>query len=666
MEYMLNELNTDRLTSSDYSDEYGCNYDPDAVELTSDTFTDCATVTDVPYEECKVLVTFYNSTNGDGWCNNYKWLKTDKVCDWYGVTCSDGHVSGLYLNSEKLIGSIPSELGNLSNLEYLDMEWNSLTGSIPSELGNLSNLGVLSLSGNQLTGSIPSELGNLTNLWFLSLSINQLTGSIPSELGNLTNLWFLYMSRNQLTGSIPSELGNLSNLERLSLYKNQLTGSIPSELGNLSNLEYLNMGWTLLTSSIPSELGNLSKLKWLYLNDNQLTGSIPSELGKLKNLWELLLDNNQLTGSIPSELGKLTELNLLRLDNNQLTGSIPSELGKLTGLYHLRLDNNQLTGSIPSELGNFSNLKYLYLNNNQLCGEIPVNLKTLYAVYRLKLDNNHLTASNSELIKWLDRYNPGWDETQTPCPPRVQFSSCSYSVVENAGQAIITVIRTGDGAVSVEYATNDDAATNPDDYTQSSGTLSWSDGDDADKSFTVNIIDDSETENDETFIVSLGNPTGGIELGKPDTAIVTIRRNDSFCEKVTDIPEKECRTLISLYNSTDGENWVDNTGWNVADNPCDWYGVSCQDGRVRGLALGNNNLKGSISKKLSKLKELESLSLNNNNLNGKIPSSMMKLEKLTELDLNDNCLKTKVSKKLRKWLNKLNPGWGETQTGCLY
>jgi Leucine-rich repeat (LRR) protein len=87
---------------------------------------------------------------------------------------------------------------------------------------------------------------------------------------------------------------------------------------------------------------------------------------------------------------------------------------------------------------------------------------------------------------------------------------------------------------------------------------------------------------------------------------------------------------------------------------------------VRGLALGNNNLKGSISKKLSKLKELESLSLNNNNLNGKIPSSMMKLEKLTELDLNDNCLKTKVSKKLRKWLNKLNPGWGETQTGCLY
>ena len=36
------------------------------------------------------------------------------------------------------------------------------------------------------------------------------------------------------------------------------------------------------------------------------------------------------------------------------------------------------------------------------------------------------------------------------------------------------------------------------------------------------------------------------------------------------------RTLVSLYNSTDGDNWRDNDNWLVGD-PCinDWHGVYC-------------------------------------------------------------------------------------------
>ncbi|MEN8218846.1 MAG: hypothetical protein ABFS56_21220 [Pseudomonadota bacterium] len=71
----------------------------------------------------------------------------------------------------------------------------------------------------------------------------------------------------------------------------------------------------------------------------------------------------------------------------------------------------------------------------------PVELKNLSNIdlpeqwgAKLTLDNNHLTASDSELIAWLDSHNPGWDETQTPCPQqecKLQFSSATYSINEN-------------------------------------------------------------------------------------------------------------------------------------------------------------------------------------------------------------------------------------------
>jgi|LWDU01.1.fsa_nt_gi hypothetical protein len=137
-----------------------------------------------------------------------------------------------------LTGSIPPEIGYLTNLTELDLGGNQLTGSIPSEIGNLTNLTYLSLFGNELTGSIPPEIGNLTNLTDLSLSRNQFTGTIPPEIWNLTNLERLHLSENQLTGSIPPEIGNLTNLIVLSLRSNQLTGVIPESICELTNLDW--------------------------------------------------------------------------------------------------------------------------------------------------------------------------------------------------------------------------------------------------------------------------------------------------------------------------------------------------------------------------------------------------------------------------------------------
>ena len=154
------------------------------------------------------LVALYNATDGDNWRGKDNWLSDHPVDNWFGVYAgNNGCIYGLSLRENQLSGEIPSELGNLADLESLDLRVNLLTGEIPPELDDLASLTVLYLSDNQLSGEIPVELGNLVNLEYLSLTVNQLSGVIPSELGDLASLTSLFLGQNQLSGEIPPELG---------------------------------------------------------------------------------------------------------------------------------------------------------------------------------------------------------------------------------------------------------------------------------------------------------------------------------------------------------------------------------------------------------------------------------------------------------------------------
>ncbi|MCK5523998.1 MAG: hypothetical protein KAI83_12775 [Thiomargarita sp.] len=194
----------------------------------SDSITDCAVQTQIDKEECHALIDLYTNTNGASWKNKSGWNVTNTPCSWRGVSCGgDGHVTGLILRNNKLSGSIPESLSNLSNLKSLVLGSNQLSGSIPESLGNLSNLQRLFLFRNQLSGSIPESLGNLGNLKSLNLSSNQLSGSIPESLGNLSNLEYLKLYKNQLCENIPKSLMNLSKIRKIVLKNNHLTASDP-------------------------------------------------------------------------------------------------------------------------------------------------------------------------------------------------------------------------------------------------------------------------------------------------------------------------------------------------------------------------------------------------------------------------------------------------------
>jgi len=246
---------------------------PDTTALDTTGRFECAAVSGIPASECQALVALYDSTGGPNWADNTGWLANNDPCTWSGIDCADGHVIGI-------------------NLLY-----NELIGTLPPELGNLAHLRVLGLWVNQLRGPIPAQLGNLHELAFLDLSINQLSGSIPDELGDLTKLSALSVAHNRLSGPLPSALGRLENLETLDLSHNQFSGPIPVEWGELANLGVLRLSHNQLSGTIPAAMGGLNKLYELDLSYNQLRGSVPEPFAHIaqRDLW-----GNQLEGTVVS------------------------------------------------------------------------------------------------------------------------------------------------------------------------------------------------------------------------------------------------------------------------------------------------------------------------------------------------------------------------------
>jgi Calx-beta domain len=119
----------------------------------------------------------------------------------------------------------------------------------------------------------------------------------------------------------------------------------------------------------------------------------------------------------------------------------------------------------------------------------------------------------------------------------VQFDSPNYVVSEGNGRATINITRTGDTSsnASVSYATSDTAgsqscnvvngvASSRCDYISALGAISFAVGETS-KTVSILLIDDSYAESNESFTITLSNPTGGT-LGTQSTATVTITDND--------------------------------------------------------------------------------------------------------------------------------------------
>ena len=104
-----------------------------------------------------------------------------------------------------LAGTIPREMGNLQNLQLLDLEWNQITGSIPREIGNLTMLTELYFANNSLIGKYVFKVP-----FFGEVNRNRLTKHLhPFNFSFLIYNWFLQriLQPNDWYASFENESG---------------------------------------------------------------------------------------------------------------------------------------------------------------------------------------------------------------------------------------------------------------------------------------------------------------------------------------------------------------------------------------------------------------------------------------------------------------------------
>uniref|UniRef100_K3YFY9 Uncharacterized protein n=1 Tax=Setaria italica TaxID=4555 RepID=K3YFY9_SETIT len=371
---------------------------------------------------------------------------------------SNTSISDLDLHSNKIEGALPLPPLGTYRLDYSNNHFNY--SIMPEFWSHVSSADSLSLANNSFTGEISHLICNATDIEVLDLSFNSFSGLIPPcLLEQNKHLEILNLRGNNFHGSLPQYISEECALQIIDFNGNKLEGKLPVSIINCHMLQVLDLGNNFIVDTYPEWLGVLPLLKVLVLKSNGFHGPI-DYYGMNKQthtffpeLQVLDLSSNSFNGTIPARFLKqfkammvvssgapsmyvgiiettsalassyhpyykesitvtlkgqettlvqiLSVFMYIDLSNNNFEGVIPDEIGDLKLLKQLNLSRNSFTGVIPPRIANMLQLESLDLSYNQLSGEIPPAMAAMSFLEVLNLSYNHLSGQIPQSSQFL-------------------------------------------------------------------------------------------------------------------------------------------------------------------------------------------------------------------------------------------------------------------------
>ncbi|CAI5528130.1 unnamed protein product, partial [Closterium sp. Naga37s-1] len=359
---------------------------------------------------------------------------------WSGVACdATGKVLSIVLGSQKLAGSIHSDISKLTTLTLLDLQSNLLQGRLDSFTASIKTplvLKELALQFNYLVGPFPSTLLALSTLSKLSVGYNYLTGPFPTVPASAKSL---DVQGNFLSGSFPTNaltycaattncLTDANNCASIGI--TQRTPSECAICGTSFGQGTLCGGVTCLvnTTGVTAPPTATSLPRNLYCTPVALDTNTTTTLLALKTVLGVTATDWSATtvalkpkalksSSVPlaTMVGACTiegqtpapgswtgvfcnsagAIVALVMPNQKLTGSLSADISKLTALTALDLSANLFQRGLDAfvaPLTAVKTLKSLSLQYNWFSSSIPSALLALPALSSIKLNRNYLTG----------------------------------------------------------------------------------------------------------------------------------------------------------------------------------------------------------------------------------------------------------------------------------
>ncbi|KAI9117738.1 hypothetical protein K1719_011153 [Acacia pycnantha] len=381
------------------------------------------------------------------------WVNLSQAVEWQSsLSRKTSQLRKLILSHANLVSISPHQLGNLSNLQTLDIGYNDQLivndiewiSNLPflrhldlsrvnlsqaldwhSSLSKMSSLLELSLDRCALPQVNPKSLlhsNYSTSLTSLSLRANYFDTSILYWVSNISKtLVEIDLSRNSFQHIPAGTFSNMNSLKSLALRSTSLQHVASDAFTNTTSLESLSLSGNDLDNDVVKAIANLCQLRVLLLDYNNLSGPLSDwmpqlhcsqlsierlafsynpfhsgpfpDFSKFSYLESLALSNTSLNGLISQSLGQLPHLSELDISHNNLSGPIPHSIGYLLHLLELDISHNNLSGSIPQSLGHLPHLLELDISHNGLIGSIPQSLGHLPFLSELHISHNHLSGS---------------------------------------------------------------------------------------------------------------------------------------------------------------------------------------------------------------------------------------------------------------------------------